>query len=105
MPTGTYTIGSWKTNTSQNYEGRMSDFRIYATPLSADDVKELYQVSDKIDDHGNMYGYEINENITTRARITKQGIINASKPSTAFIEDSGSSVLDNQFVATQFEEI
>lgn len=105
MPTGTYTIGSWKTNTSQNYEGRMSDFRIYATPLSADDVKELYQVSAKIDDHGNMYGYEINENITTRARITKQGIINASKPSTAFIEDSGSSVLDNQFVATQFEEI
>lgn len=42
VPSGNYFIGAWNTSTQQNYEGQLSDFRIYATALSADDVLELY---------------------------------------------------------------
>lgn len=42
MPSGQYYIGAWRDTTSQNYHGLMSDVRIYATPLSATEVKALY---------------------------------------------------------------
>jgi len=56
IPSGNYFVGAWNTSTSQNYEGLMSDFRIYATALSADDVKSLYQNEAAFDDQGNLLG-------------------------------------------------
>lgn len=61
MPTGDYFIGAWKTATQQNYYGLISDFRIYATVLSATDIKALYDTGASIDNNGNMYAYEFNE--------------------------------------------
>ena len=56
IPSGNYFVGAWNTSTSQNYEGNMSDFRIYATALSADDVKSLYQNCATIDPDGTIRG-------------------------------------------------
>ena len=50
----------WLWNRSYNntyaWTGDLSDFRIYVTALSADDVKSLYNNSAYIDNQGNIYG-------------------------------------------------
>lgn len=56
VPSGNYFVGAWKTATQQNYDGLISDFRIYATALSADDVKSLYQNCATIDPDGTIRG-------------------------------------------------
>ena len=55
-PSGNYFVGAWNASTSQNYEGLMSDFRIYATALSPTDVKSLYQNCATIDADGTIHG-------------------------------------------------
>ena len=61
VPTGNYFIGSWSTATGQNFEGRMSDFRIYATALTADQVKQLYEVPISLANNGTLFANEFNE--------------------------------------------
>jgi hypothetical protein len=53
----TYTGTGWNT---KNY-GSLSDFRIYATALSAADVKQLYDTAGFVDNANNMYAYEFKE--------------------------------------------
>ena len=55
-PSGNYFVGAWNASTSQNYEGLMSDFRIYATALSPTDVKSLYQNCATVDPDGTIHG-------------------------------------------------
>lgn len=55
MPSGNYFIGAWASETRQNYKGLISDFRIYATALSAEEIQKLYTVSASIDSNGNAY--------------------------------------------------
>ena len=43
------------------YTGSMSDFRIYATALTANDILTLYKTSGIIDNKGNVYAYEFKE--------------------------------------------
>lgn len=48
-------------NTNYGATAYLSDLRIYSTILSQNDVLELYKVSGKIDNNGNIHGYSINE--------------------------------------------
>lgn len=63
LPIDKLTIGNSYTGTSWNTKrcGGISDFRIYATALSADDVKELYQTAGFISDNGTVSVYEFME--------------------------------------------
>lgn len=61
MPSGQYRIGAWASDTGQNYYGDISDFRIYATALTPEQIKELYNTSMSIDDKGNIHVRELVE--------------------------------------------
>ena len=61
IPSGNYFIGAWNTSSQQNYKGRISDFRLYSTVLSVEDIRMLYDTSASVDKNGNMYAYEFKE--------------------------------------------
>lgn len=55
-------INGWDTGTSYTYSNlSMSDFRIYSTCLSAEDVLELYRVGAKLDNRSETHSYAIKE--------------------------------------------
>ena len=97
----TYTqTGTWSTRTSTghprigddyrgnssntvSYMGGMSDFRFYATALSSEDIKELYEVGMSIDNKQNIHTYEIDE--AGAIGISKTGTLTSK---TEFIEEA-----------------
>lgn len=59
---GKFLLGHYGSNTSYHTkEAYLSDARIYATALSAEDIKELYQTSALIDRNQNLYVRELVE--------------------------------------------
>ena len=62
MPTGNYFIGAWNSATQQNFKGLISDFRVYATALTATQVAELYNTAVSLSNNGTLMGYELIEN-------------------------------------------
>lgn len=51
----------YRGGTAVSYQGYMSDFRIYATALTAQDIKELYNTPISVDNQGNCYVKELVE--------------------------------------------
>lgn len=78
-PSGTRTIGNSYTGSTWNttFSGSVSDWRFYATVLSAADIKHLYDVSASIDDNGDMFAssFEETENAPS---IAKNGLVYGS---------------------------
>ena len=54
-------ISGCDTSTSYRWGGMISDFRLYATVLSADDILELYHTAASVDNKGNFFCGEIKE--------------------------------------------
>ena len=50
-----YYVIATSRNGTEYFVGNLSDFRIYATALSAEDIQKLYTVSASIDSNGNAY--------------------------------------------------
>lgn len=50
-----------ETSTNHNFNGKISDVRIYATALTAEQVKELYDTAASVDKNGNLLCYEMEE--------------------------------------------
>ena len=58
---------------SPYFNGKMNDFRLYCTALTADDIIQLYHIGAKIDNKANFHTYEINEHGTNK--LTKTGVM------------------------------
>ena len=54
-------FNGWDTSTNYKFNGNLSDFRLYATPLSAEDILELYHTSASVSDNGTLFAYTFNE--------------------------------------------
>lgn len=59
-------------------QGSWSDFRLYCTALSADDILELYNTSAFVDNQQNIDCFQFQENQINGSEITKQGQINCN---------------------------
>ena len=57
----TIILNGWDTGTSYKFNGQLSDFRLYATVLSANDIMELYNKPVSIDNTGKIHAIEYSE--------------------------------------------
>ena len=60
------------TSASNGMVGCVSDFRIYCTPLSDDDILSLYNTPAKIDKSGKIYSFSLKE--SDSVKISKKGV-------------------------------
>lgn len=70
----TFRIGADSRTGATMMEGSMSDFRIYATALSAEAISDLYRVSGSTDKAGSLYMYEFVEEVANGTEINQSGI-------------------------------
>lgn len=80
---------------------KMSDFRIYYSELSAEDIKELYNVGASVDNKYNIHTHEyIEDNYSDNPSIYKSGIVKAS----AFVENFSEHTLKDLYDTVYYTE-
>lgn len=72
-----FRIGSDSRTGDTMAECKMSDFRIYCSSLSEEDIKTLYNSAGSVTKDGKLIVYDINEQIQSNAKIGKNGIFSA----------------------------
>lgn len=75
--TGRLLVGNYNGTTYGNKNLYTSDVRIYATALTADQIKELYSIGATIDKGGNIFGYDFIE--SGENSVFKEGIVDFDK--------------------------
>ena len=90
---GAEASGSATAFASNGMIGKISDFRIYCTALSAEDILDLYHTSAKIDKTGKVHTFEFVENEGTK--ITKTGITEWIE----LIEETGNAKFNSQYIS------
>lgn len=73
----TFRIGSDSRTDDTMAECKMSDFRIYCSALSVDDIVTLYNSAGSVAKNGALIAYDFYEQIQSNARISKDGIFTA----------------------------
>lgn len=78
---GAEAASSATTPGGQYFNGRLSDFRVYGTALSAEDIKYLYEVGASVNEEGELFTYELQEN--NKTAIDSSGIVSSNSFSAA----------------------
>ena len=58
-----------RSTTSDGFVGSISDFRMYVTPLTDNDVMDLYSTSTSVDNFGNLHCYEVDESVENLFKV------------------------------------
>ena len=90
---GTSLFGNISTETD---EASMSDFRIYSTALSAEDIKQLYESRARIDKNGNVYCNQFIDNDCEEELLTSQkmGLSQQNAQAAISYETNGSQIVN-----------
>ncbi len=83
-------ISGWDASVNYKWIGNIADFKIYATVLSADDIKAEYNRKAAIDKNGNLFTGEIIETAGSAAKIDKNSFIDSNLFATTMTLEDGS---------------
>ena len=97
-------INGWDTSTSYSASYLlMSDFRIYATALSAEDIATLYRTSAHVDKLGGIHSFKFIEN-QSAISTKKNGLIYSKELDEMSFSSNAKITKTNNYIGSRFIE-